>query len=99
MSQDWIPVMFLGTAAGVKAMMSVLDHTGALDKLPPWLRPQVTAAQGAVVGVLAALAGGVPPPEAILAGLGVMGISHHLHATKRGVERARAAKGSLKLNR
>ena len=87
MDPKWLPVMFLLAAALVKGVMSVLDKSGALEKLPAWLRPQVTAVQAALVGLLAALAGGVAPPEAALAALGVMGVSHHLHATVRGLKR------------
>lgn len=84
-----MPVMFMLAAALVKGVMSVLDKSGALEKLPPWLRPQITAVQGAVVGLLAALAAGVAPHEAILAALGVVGVSHHLHATVKGVQAVR----------
>jgi hypothetical protein len=84
---SWTPVILIGGAVLLKGTMGFLDNIGALERLPPAARPQVTAVFAGAAGVLLALAGGMPAQDALLVALGMGGVSNHIHATARGLRK------------
>lgn len=92
-----VALALLAGVAVVKTTMVLLDKSGTLAKLPPWLRPMIPVVASAVVGLLQALAAGVDPVTAALGAASALGLSESSHSLSRGVKKHRAEKGSISL--
>ena len=82
-----VVAVLVAGAAAVKLTMTLLDVSGALGRLPPWLRPHVTLVLAALVGSLQAVAGGVDVYVALAGSLGSVVVSDKSHQTILGAKK------------
>jgi hypothetical protein len=84
-----VALALVAGVALVKGTMVLLDKSGALKQLPPWVRPWVPVAGAAVAGLLQALLAGVDPMVALLGAGSALGLSEATHSIGTGIKRSR----------